>query len=329
MLKKFRSRTAARLVALLLAATASTSLSVGVAAADTLQPPTAPVQLQLPKKGLLVLLENGGFSTGLPAKATVQVWRCSTFKVPSTDDVWAFIQSAWDTVSSVPSCLDPRNWTLATVNVRDFVKGVSEPVIERTTATAILNSGVQQKYDKVVLLQNGDFNATRVRTELTSFASGGYTVDVHVLSHGATGVITGGGGNISPSQVEGYRTIPGLKLRAVYQMNCFGSSMNTAWRNAGASVVTGATRINYLGLDYASFLVRWLAGQSFSQSVSGSTADWTPFFTTLYHFVDFFAGNEVRSPALIDVWGNLSANDEFSDSAMVIAGSGGVTINSM
>src|SRR4051812_8043669 len=59
------------------------------------------------KKALLVLLENGGYQFGLPANATIGVPACGTFRAPYGADVWTYILSMWNTLASLPSCLNP------------------------------------------------------------------------------------------------------------------------------------------------------------------------------------------------------------------------------
>lgn len=278
------------------------------------------------KKALVVLLENGGFSFGLPENFTVGVPSCSTFRLPvGSNDLVAYIGSIWNSLLSAPTCLDPGNWRTVQVPVAQYVTGASEPVIEGATAASV-SAAASTKYDKVVILQNTDFNATKVRQTLSDLAFG-YVIDVHVLSHGNRGVITGGGGDLRPADVAGFATIPWLRIRSVYQQNCFGSSMNSAWVSAGARVVTGANLINNMPLAYGSFLNRWLSGQSFATAVNGSTSDWRPFFSTVYRHVDMYDGNQVkRNPMVFDTFGNLSSTDEMAESVQVMAGNTALTI---
>jgi hypothetical protein len=280
------------------------------------------------EKALLVLLENGGYQFGLPDNATIGVPACGTFRAPYGADVWNFILSAWDSLASLPSCLNPANWTTVQVPITQYVTGASEPVIEGATAASV-TAAASGKYDKVVVLQNTNFNAARVRTELTNLAPD-YVVDVHVLSHGGNLVISGGGGQITEANIRDFATISNLNLRAVYQQNCFGSTLDDAWIAAGAKVVTGSNLINSMPLSYSSFLSRWLSGQSFATAVNGATADWTSFFTTVYHHVDMYTSAEVkRNPFIYDILGGgLSASDELAESAQVLQGSTTITINS-
>jgi hypothetical protein len=303
--------------------------------ASALAPPPVNPNLKIifPKpvptqKALLVLLENGGYQFGLPDNATIGVPACGTFRAPYGADVWTFIVSMWDTIASLPSCLNPANWTTVQVPITQYVTGASEPVIEGATAASV-TAAASPKYDKVVVLQNTNFNATRVRTELTNLAPD-YVVDVHVLSHGGNLHITGGGGRIEEEDIRDFATIPNLNLRAVYQQNCFGSTLNDAWRAAGAKVVTGSNLINSMPLSYSSFLSRWLSGQTFASAVNGATADWTPFFTTVYHHVDMYTSAQVkRNPFIYDILGGgLSASDELAESAQVLQGTTSITINS-
>ena len=158
-----------------------------------------------------------------------------------------------------------------------------------------------------------------------------YSVDVLVLAHGSPGFVSGGLGCVADQDIRDFSTVPGLHLRAVYQQNCFGSSLNDAWLAAGAKAVNGSNLLNHMPLAYSSFLARWISGQSFNQAVQGSTNDWTPFFSTVYHFADLFVENgdtrTARVPTQFDLFGGLSSAEEMSDSAMIVQGtSTGTTI---
>jgi hypothetical protein len=328
-----RSRLARKVITGVALVAAVAPLAAQSASAFTPPPINPNIRIILPRpvptqKALLVLLENGGYQFGLPDKATIGVPACGTFRAPYGADVLAFISSMWDSLASLPSCLDPANWTTVQVPITRYVTGASEPVIEGATAASV-TAAASPKYDTVVVLQNSNFNAARVRTELTNLAPN-YVVDVHVLSHGGNLTISGGGGSITETDIRDFATIPNLNLRAVYQQNCFGSTLNDAWVAAGARVVTGSNLINSMPLSYSSFLSRWLSGQSFANAVNGATTDWAPFFTTVYHHVDMYTSGQVkRNPFIYDILGgSLSASDELSESAQVVQGATAITINS-
>jgi hypothetical protein len=320
-----RTVAAAALVGLTATAVAPAANAAGLQPNPNITVPMTPISIPKftpapTKKALLVLLENGGFTNGLPKNATIGVPACSTFRLPAGQDLAAYIGSIAGSLGSALQCLNPANWTTVQIPVTKWVAAVTDRVIEDVTTTAIMNSGVNNKYDKVVILQDGNFNTTRIRQELTAMAPT-YKVDVHVLAHGATDAING---SVTADDIRNFGNIPGLNLRTVYQMNCFGSFLNSAWLDAGARAVNGSSMLNYMSLDYSSFLARWLNGHSFSQAVNGSTAEWTPFYTSVFHFADLFIENggqrTSRVPTQFDLFGGLSSADEMSDSAMVIQG---------
>ena len=272
------------------------------------------------KRALLVLIENGGFPGGLPADFTVGVPTCASFKAPVGANIVEFITSLGNTIFSAAECLNPAAWSTVQVPVAQYVTGATNAVINGSTAASI-TAAASPKYDKVVVLQGTDFGNNRIRTELTALAPT-YVVDIHMLAHGSNGSVSGGGGTVTDQNIRDYANIGGLNLRSVYQQNCFASSLNAAWLAAGAKAVNGSALINSMPLSYSSFLTRWLSGQSFNTAVQGSTADWTPFFTNVYHFVDLFTANQQRrDPAQFDLFGGLSAADELAESAMIVAGS--------
>jgi len=75
---------------------------------------------------------------------------------------------------------------------------------------------------------------------------------------------------------------PILKIRAVYQQNCFASHLNDAWLSLGADVVSGAQELNSMPMGYATFLNRWLTGQTFESAVIGGYEDNIPAYSLAF-----------------------------------------------
>ena len=62
-----------------------------------------------------------------------------------------------------------------------------------------------------------------------------------------------------------------FRLRAVYQMNCYGESLAAEWLSLGAQAVNGAVGVNWLPEPSLSvFLRNWLGGRPFGEAVARS-----------------------------------------------------------
>ena len=93
---------------------------------------------------------------------------------------------------------------------------------------------------------------------LESLADQGYTIDLFVFSHGWPDEFKGTHGSFNEtdyitsddirklarpgSSYTGYASLP---IRIVYQMNCYGSTLNDDWRAIGATVAMGPQWINF------------------------------------------------------------------------------------
>lgn len=109
---------------------------------------------------------------------------------------------------------------------------------------------------------------------LNELGEGGYTVDVYVFSHGTKGAFIVSKGTygdstwVSADELKHY--VKPLSIRAVYQMNCQGSSLNETWRKLGARVTCGSRYNNYYPTRFNEFIRRWNDGETFAQAVSRS-----------------------------------------------------------
>jgi len=102
----------------------------------------------------------------------------------------------------------------------------------------------------------------------------GYVVDVYVFSHGNDGYFRTSEGTYGDNGYcsSGYltRNVHPLKLRAVWQCNCYGSTMAEAWHAIGAKVVAGSRYVNFYPTRFLNFIKRWNRGERFSTAVSKS-----------------------------------------------------------
>lgn len=142
-------------------------------------------------------------------------------------------------------------------------------------AKAVIRLHGRGHYSRIVVLE--DEHATAAELWHALLAAGGTTVDVLMLVHGQEGYACGyGQQQVGEDFFEGMRRLRAagvarFRLRAVYQMNCYGQSLAAAWLSLGAQAVNGAAGINWLPEPSLSvFLRRWLGGQPFAEAVAAS-----------------------------------------------------------
>jgi GH24 family phage-related lysozyme (muramidase) len=199
---------------------------------------------------LVVLIENGGIDLGLP---------------DLVDRLLAIVPGASVLPDSVKSGL---------VNaLRDRLRSITDNLLE--TAELTLNRFSAAKpdtYSDVVVLRDGSATYTELKRTLIAQAGANKIVDVVILTHGANDWISVADG-IDGAKIRAIRTEAGrpIPIRAVYMMNCVGSSLNQAWLDAGAKTSAGALRNNYLPEPTTHFFwANWRAGQPFETAVTGA-----------------------------------------------------------
>ncbi len=102
-----------------------------------------------------------------------------------------------------------------------------------------------------------------------------YVVDVYIFAHGWRGCFQTSLGNYGKNElmydVYLMSHVPdSLKIRMVWQCNCYGSTMNFAWSRLGAKVVAGTSHVNFYPTRFKGFIQRWQDGEDFASSIEGS-----------------------------------------------------------
>jgi len=107
--------------------------------------------------------------------------------------------------------------------------------------------------------------------QIRDTAEAGYMIDLWIFSHGhhghfrcSTGV-AGNHGRVTAEHIEtelgeGKTGAVELPIRMVYQMNCYGSSLNSSWRAVGAKVACGSRFVNFYPNRYGRFVTHWRRG---------------------------------------------------------------------
>jgi hypothetical protein len=149
-------------------------------------------------------------------------------------------------------------------------------------------------YDRSVLLHHkteaGPFevsaadekNATVVDTpteanlieQLNDLGAAGYEVDLYVFTHGGPGKFLVSRGTYGDSAWASgpymQSHVTPLNLRAVWQCNCWGQSLNAMWRRLGAKVSMGTRGVDFYPTRFSGFAKAWADGKSFGTSVTES-----------------------------------------------------------
>ena len=104
----------------------------------------------------------------------------------------------------------------------------------------------------------GEPNLAReeIANELQWLNDHGYFIDLFILTHGGDNSIGVIGNNIVPGTFTNWflGERDRLAVRAVYQQNCFGSTLNDNWRSLGAQVVAGPLYVNSAILSFGNIL---------------------------------------------------------------------------
>ena len=188
---------------------------------------------------------------------------------------------------------------------------------------------------------------------LNQLGDEGYIVDLYIFSHGSRDrfrVSRGKYGNndtISQKYLEVH--VRPLKLRMVWQCNCWGSTLNDLWLKLGAKACAGSRYVNFYPTTFKPFIKAWNAGEPLAEAVASSQKKFARTPVHLYLIGDavarrkewkgsWFGGFGIlgRTKAarkyFSECWLGSAWRDQLSGkgninyaSKMVIGGSGGVT----
>ncbi len=267
------------------------------------EPPPPPTRI-----AALILVENGGINLeGVSALTDLVPDICYitcaswNFDISGGETILDIIEIIGSEIIEHWECANPNNWEVECLTFEDWWEPVSDYIAEEVSdgVNSVIQRTTPFKYDKVVKLEDAEFNVDRVLSELDSLADD-YQVDIHVLSHGNDECFIGHEYFYSTDHQDGANCffaklrqkmdsgeIP-LHLRAVYQMNCLSGTLVDDWLDLGAKVVNGTgppnqgTYLNSMPTQYHHFLTHWLSGDSFSQANSKSFNDARGYFDIVY-----------------------------------------------
>lgn len=174
------------------------------------------------------------------------------------------------------------------VNLPRWVSALVDFAAEEYAKLALRLHGAYRAYDRVFVLEDDRATGPDLSAALIA-ASRTHRVDLLILAHGAPGRIIGHKGKQIGHEtwqplLDSYsRDRHLLRLRAVWQMNCYGLSLTQLWRDLGAISVNGSVGVNWLPEPSLSLFLRaWLRGDSFGGAVVRSSSTAERWWRTVY-----------------------------------------------
>ncbi len=143
-------------------------------------------------------------------------------------------------------------------------------------------------YDKSVLLKRKWTNqikpdvhiknslVSNFFSQLKKLADNDYFIDVYIFTHGNCNTIATEDGDINSDRItkelKNYKHFKGGKfpIRMIYQMNCYGATLNQEFIEIGAKAVVGTRYVNFYPNQFNKFAREWKNGKSFKTSVKNS-----------------------------------------------------------
>lgn len=122
-----------------------------------------------------------------------------------------------------------------------------------------------------------NITTSEILKKLTDLADDGYAIDMWIFSHGTHNKITMDDNvNITAANIKSLvgpsknYSAGKFPLRMVYQMNCYGYSLNNAFRHIGTKSVCGSRFVNFYPNQCNNFTKRWNDGETFKNAVKNS-----------------------------------------------------------
>jgi hypothetical protein len=131
---------------------------------------------------------------------------------------------------------------------------------------------------------------------LNQLSNDGYIIDLWIFAHGNQSGFGASNCNnwdecwISEDDIRNFAPNgKTLSIRLVYQINCYGSYLNNAWRAIGADTAIGARYVNFYPTQFDSFARNWNRGKTVSYSLDKANSVHTRTLVQGYILVDSVA----------------------------------------
>jgi len=147
----------------------------------------------------------------------------------------------------------------------------------------------------------------KLTNSLRDLANQGYYIDVWIIGHGQDGkfIISDGSydaphDSMTANEIKDLPRATGftkLPIRMVWSTLCYGSTLNDAWKAAGAKVVGGSRFVNFYPNQFGRFAEEWNKGHvSYSEAIE--KADTAQSRTVVQTYLA-----EIHAPSKNDKWG--------------------------
>lgn len=165
------------------------------------------------------------------------------------------------------------------INLKKVVEAYDQSVIlTHPDLPALFGGGNARALDLADEVLSPSFD--NLAAALESLADAGYVIDLYIFAHGLPDEFGGTTGTLyQPEDITavrirelaqpnfsrtGYQQLP---LRMVYQMNCYGSTLNADWQGIGAKTAMGSRFVVFNSNTFNRFSTRWLRGDPFQTAV--------------------------------------------------------------
>lgn len=161
-------------------------------------------------------------------------------------------------------------------------------VSEEYVKLALRLHGVHRRYARVEILEDARATGPDLAATLVAL-SRSHRVDLMILCHGLPEQLIGHEGKPigwetwTPLLEAQAHNPQNVRLRVVWQMNCYGATLAPVWQRLGARSVNGSLGVNWLPEPTLSLFLRgWLQGAPFSEAVYRSARraerTWKPIY---------------------------------------------------
>ena len=124
-------------------------------------------------------------------------------------------------------------------------------------------------YRTITILTDATASSDRFLEALRQAKDAGRTLDVLFSLHASPTYVCFNGMDVPVDSLTGRIRSLGVKIRALYQTVCYGSSHLPSWNTTGIAAVCGARNENSLNLFApAGFVEQWTSGKSFRDAVT-------------------------------------------------------------
>lgn len=203
--------------------------------------------------------------------------------------------------------------------------GAAMGAVLESVMVDIFLSEMGTSYDHVVTCKGADCTQDRILDGVEELLGEYQAVDLYLTTHGTNEMFSVESGVVMSGELAAKRTTWDRRhrLRAVYQMNCYGASMNDDFLNLGFDVAMGTREVNTVGWIHLPLFLRFWKHQPclFGGDCSRSFGDAVAMARGPASFVQVFAD------VFTELFQHIPAQD--LDSTPVVDGDGSIRVTQL